>query len=55
MEKRSKFMKKWLKLAKNWSKIEKNELLFGENIKFHSKYGHFLLKRYRKTRKKGFL
>ena len=38
---------------KNWSKIEKNELLFGENIKFHSKNGHFLLKRYRKTRKKG--
>ena len=33
--------------------MEKNELLFGENIKSHSKNGRFLLKNYRKTRKKG--
>ena len=52
MEKHSKLMKKWLKLTKNWTKIEKNELLYGENIKFHSKNGCFLLKNYRKTRKK---
>ena len=53
MKKRSNFMKKGLKLTKNWSKIEKNEFLFGENIKSHSKNGRFLLKNYRKTRKKG--
>ena len=32
--------------------MEKNEFLFGEIIKSHSKNGRFLLKNYRKTRKK---
>ena len=53
MENCSKFMEKWLKLSNNWSKIEKNDLLFGENIKCHSKNGRFPLKNYRKTRKKA--
>ena len=53
MKKRSKYMKKWIKLTKNWFKMEKNEFLFGEIIKSHSKNGRFLLKNYRKTRKKG--
>ena len=52
MENCTKFMEKWLKVAKKkWSKIEKNQLLFGENIKFHSKNVCFLLKNYRRTRK----
>ena len=34
--------------------MEKNELLFGENINFYSKNGRFLLKNYRRTRKKLF-
>ena len=32
--------------------MEKNQLLFGENINFYSKNGRFLLKKYRRTRKK---
>ena len=45
-------MKKWIKLTKNWFKMEKNEFLYGEIIKSQSKNGRFLLKNYRKTRKK---
>ena len=52
MKKRSKYMKKWIKLTKNWFKMEKNEFLYGEIIKSQSKNGRFLLKNYRKTRKK---
>ena len=45
-------MKKWIKLTKNWFKMEKNEFLYGKIIKSQSKNGRFLLKNYRKTRKK---
>ena len=36
-EKLLKIHGKVVKISKKWSKIEKNQLLFGENIKFHSK------------------